>query len=228
MAGEELRAEASREEAFDGERTRGLPARPELGRGEPLLRRLGVGICGETLAGAAAGTGAGDSDSDSGGGELKAGLGGSSSSSGGGDLKTGLAGASAFAARAAGTGTGAANFGGSGTGVGFTSGSGSGGGGGTLSGGRLCHLRGWRHGRSRWWNRRRNISLCSLVGKPVSSFGSCGEPSSAHTHVDRGSTLAEGHLAFRIGFLSGNRWREDVCVMIDEIHEEHCWVTTLD
>jgi hypothetical protein len=141
MAGEELRAEASREEAFDGERTRGLPARPELGRGEPLLRRLGVGICGETLAGAAAGTGAGDSDSDSGGGELKAGLGGSSSSSGGGDLKTGLAGASAFAARAAGTGTGAANFGGSGvdfggsgTGVGFTSGSGSGGGGGTLRG----------------------------------------------------------------------------------------------
>lgn len=82
MAGEELRAEASREEEFDGERTRGLPVRPGLGRGEPLLRRLAVGICGETLAGAVAGTGTDDSVSDSGGGELKAGLGGSSSSSG--------------------------------------------------------------------------------------------------------------------------------------------------
>jgi hypothetical protein len=114
MAGDELRAEAaSGEEEFDGERMRGVPVRPGPGRGEPLLRRLGVGICGETLAGAAAGTGTGtgDSGSDSGGGELKAGLGGSSSSSGGGDLKTGLVGASAFTAGAAGTGTGAANFG---------------------------------------------------------------------------------------------------------------------
>lgn len=127
MAGEELRAEAaSGEEEFDGERMRGVPVRPGLGRGEPLLRRLGVGICG--LAGAAAGTGAGDSRSDSGGGELKAGLGGSSSSSGGGDLKTGLVGTSGFTAGAAGTGTGAANFGGPGAGVGFTSGSGGGGG----------------------------------------------------------------------------------------------------
>ncbi len=130
MAGEELRAEAaSGEEEFDGERTRGLPARPAFGRGEPLLRRLGVGI-GETLAGAAAGGGAGDPRSDSGGGEVKAGLGGSSSSSGGGDLKAGLDGASVFTIRAAGTGTGAANFGGSGAGVGFTD-DGSGGGGGT-------------------------------------------------------------------------------------------------
>lgn len=129
MAGEALRAEpASGEEEFDGERTRGLPARPAFGRGEPLLRRLGVGICGETLAGAAAGVGAGDSRSDSGGGEVKAGLGGSSSSSGGGDLKTGLDGASGFTARAAGTGIGAANFGGSATGVGFTVGIGGGGG----------------------------------------------------------------------------------------------------
>jgi len=131
-AGEELRpGAASGEEEFDGERTRGLPAR----RGEPLLRRLGAGICGETLAGAAAGAGTGDSGSDSGGGELKAGLGGSSSSSGGGDLKTGLVGIFEFTAVAAGTGTGAANFGGSGAGagVGFTSG--TGGGGGTWIGG---------------------------------------------------------------------------------------------
>jgi len=41
---------ASGEEEFDGERTGGLPARPAFGWGEPLLRRLGVGICGETLA----------------------------------------------------------------------------------------------------------------------------------------------------------------------------------
>lgn len=132
--GEELRTEAaSGDEEFDGERTRGLPARPAFGRGEPLLRRFGVGIPGEafTGAGATAGAGTGDSGSDSGGGELKAGLGGSSSSSGGGDLKAGRAGISGFTTGATGTGTGAAICGGSGTGAGFT---GSGGGGGTLRG----------------------------------------------------------------------------------------------
>jgi len=45
MAGEALRAEAaSGLLLFDGERTRGLPVRPAFGRGEPLLRRLDVGI----------------------------------------------------------------------------------------------------------------------------------------------------------------------------------------
>src|SRR6266850_2628723 len=129
MAGEALRAdEASGDEEFDGERMRGVPVRPGFGRGEPLLRRLGDGVGGETLMGAAAGTGAGDSRSDSGGGEVKAGLGGSSSSSGGGDLKAGLAGRSASpaGAGAACTGTGAANCGGAG--VGFATGSGGGGG----------------------------------------------------------------------------------------------------
>ncbi len=83
-AGEELRAEAARgEDEFDGERTRGLPLRPGFGRGEPLLRRLAVGVGGETLTGATAGTGTADSGSDSGGGDVKAGLGGTSSSSGG-------------------------------------------------------------------------------------------------------------------------------------------------
>ena len=115
MAGEALRAEvASGEDEFDGERTRGLPLRPTFGRGEPLLRRLGVGVGGETLTGAAAGAGAdaSDSGSDSGGGEVKAGLGGKSSSSGGGDLKAGRAGIFGCAAGAAGTGTGATNCGG--------------------------------------------------------------------------------------------------------------------
>jgi len=129
MAGEALRAEAaSGEEEFDGERTRGLAVRPGPERGEPLLRRLGVGVGGETLTDAKAGTGTGDSGSDSGGGELKAGLGGSSSSSGGGDLKVGRAGISGSAAGVAWTGTGATNCGGSGTGGGFTTGSGGGGG----------------------------------------------------------------------------------------------------
>jgi hypothetical protein len=128
-AGEELRPEAaSGEDEFDGERTRGLPVRPAFGRGEPLLRRLGVGIDCGTLTGAAAGAGTGDSGSVSGGGELKAGLGGSSSSSGGGDLKAGRAGIFGFLAGAAGTGMGATNWGGSGTGVGFTTGIGGGGG----------------------------------------------------------------------------------------------------
>jgi len=71
------------EDEFDGERTRGLPLRPGFGRGEPLLRRLAVGVGGETLTGATAGTGTADSGSDSGGGEVKAGLGDTSSSSGG-------------------------------------------------------------------------------------------------------------------------------------------------
>jgi hypothetical protein len=131
MAGEALRAEpASGEDEFDGERTRGLPVRPAFGRGEPLLRCLGVGVGGETLTDAAvgAGTDASDSGSDSGGGEVKAGLGGKSSSSGGGDLKAGRAGMFEFAARTAGTGTGATNCGGSGARVGLTTGSGGGGG----------------------------------------------------------------------------------------------------
>jgi hypothetical protein len=129
-AGEGLRSPAppaSGEEEFDGERTRGVLVRIP-GRGEPLLRRVGVG--GETLTGAAtgtgAGTGAGDSRSDSGGGEVKAGRGGTSSSSGGGDLKVGRAGMFGFAAGAAGIGTGATTRGGSGAGVGL-----KGGGGGT-------------------------------------------------------------------------------------------------
>ena len=126
---EELRAEAERgEDEFDSERTRGLPLRPGVGRGEPLLRRLAVGVGGETLTGATAGTGTADPSSDSGGGEVKAGLGGTSSSSGGGDSKAGRAGTSASAARAAGTGTGAANGGGGGVGVGFSTSSGGEGG----------------------------------------------------------------------------------------------------
>jgi hypothetical protein len=97
-----------------------------FGRGEPLFRRLGVGVGGDTLTGTTAGAGSGgDSSSDSGGGEVKAGLGGSSSSSGGGYLKAGRAGSSGSAARAACTGTGAANFGGLGAGVGFTVGRGN-------------------------------------------------------------------------------------------------------
>ena len=148
-AGEGLRMAlpASGEEEFDGERTRGLPVRMEPGRGEPLLRRAGVG--GETLTGAAAGvdtgagavTGAGESRSESGGGEVKAGRGGISSSSGGGDLKAGRAGTPGFAAGAAGTGTGATTRGGSGVGLGFKGGGGGtdwiacgGGGGGTAAG----------------------------------------------------------------------------------------------
>jgi len=39
------------EEEFNGERTRGLPLRPEFGRGESPLRRLAVGVGGETSAG---------------------------------------------------------------------------------------------------------------------------------------------------------------------------------
>jgi hypothetical protein len=146
-AGEGLRMAlpASGEEEFDGERTRGLPVRMAPGRGEPLLRRTGVG--GETLtgaaagAGAAAGGGAGESRSDSGGGEVKAGRGGRSSSSGGGDLKAGRAGTPGFAAGAAGIGTGATTRGGSGAGLGFSGGgggtewmAGGGGGGGTAAG----------------------------------------------------------------------------------------------
>lgn len=129
-AGEGLRSPAppaSGEEEFDGERTRGLLVRMP-GRGEPLLRRTGVG--GETLTGAATGAGegtgagAGDSRSDSGGGEVKAGRGGTSSSSGGGDLKVGRAGMSGFAAGTAGTGIGATTRGGSGAGVSFKGGGG--------------------------------------------------------------------------------------------------------
>jgi hypothetical protein len=56
MSGEELRAEAaSGKDEFDGGRTQGLPLCPTFGRGEPLLRRLGVGAGGETLTIAAAG-----------------------------------------------------------------------------------------------------------------------------------------------------------------------------
>jgi hypothetical protein len=148
-AGEGLRMAlpASGEDEFDGERTRGLPVRMAPGRGEPLLRRTGVG--GETLTGAAAGVGAGaaaaggagDSRSESGGGDVKAGRGGRSSSSGGGDLKTGRAGTPGFAAGAAGIGTGATTRGGSGAGLGFSGGgggidwmAGGGGGGGTAWG----------------------------------------------------------------------------------------------
>lgn len=150
-AGEGLRMlpPASGEEEFDGERTRGLLVRMP-GRGEPLLRRTGIGgaLTGAAAgagAGAAAGTGsaaggAGEPRSDSGGGEAKAGRGGISSSSGGGDLKAGRAGTPGFAAGFAGTGTGATTRGGSGAGLGVSGGGGGtdwmtcGGGGGTATG----------------------------------------------------------------------------------------------
>lgn len=66
MAGEALRAEAAKgEEEFDDGRTRGLPPHRAFGRGEPLLRCIGVGAGGETLTSAAVRAGAGASDSDS-------------------------------------------------------------------------------------------------------------------------------------------------------------------
>ena len=73
-----------------------------------------------------------------------------------------------------------------------------------------------------------NISLRTLASKPIPGFISRGEPCPAHTHVDRSSPFPEGHLAFCIHFLFGNRRREDVCVMIDEIDDEHCRVAILD
>lgn len=66
------------------------------------------------------------------------------------------------------------------------------------------------------------------MGKPVPGFGSCREPSSAHTHIDGGSTFPEGRLAFCIRLLFGNRGREDIFVVIDEIDEEHRWVAILN
>jgi hypothetical protein len=128
-AGELARPGDSGEEEFEGERTRGLPLRPGFGRGDPLLRRLGVGVGGETLTCVTVRAGTGVSDSDSGGGEVKAGLGGNSSSSGGGDLNAGRGGTLVSARRVAGIGTGATNGGSSGTGGSFIISGGGGGGG---------------------------------------------------------------------------------------------------
>jgi hypothetical protein len=79
------------------------------------------------------------------------------------------------------------------------------------------------------WRRNwgRNVPLSSLTRKPVFGITPSGKLSSTHTHVDGGGPFPERSFPFRISFLLGNSWREDILIMLDEIDEEHSWVTIL-
>ena len=61
--------------------------------------------------------------------------------------------------------------------------------------------------------------LCSVKFLEISSGG---DPASAHTHIDGTSASANGNFTFRLAFLFGDGWREDLIVFLDQVDEENC------